>query len=483
MKQNDIQTGGTICQIVETERHINWWRDLPNRATLRIELSMNDIPETKYAKSGDINIAYQVIGSGPLDLVIVPGWISHLDLWWERATYATWIRRLASFSRVILFDKRGTGLSDRDVGDSTLEDRMDDLRAVLDAADSPRAAVFGYSEGGPLSMLFAATYPERVQALILCATFARGTAAADYPEGAAQQQSFDELLRIIETAWGQGTSLSLFAPALQGNEAAVSFMKRFERAAASPRAARTHLAWLYDIDVRPVACSLNVPTLVLHRQDDRMVRVEVGRWLAANIPGARYVEQPGDDHAPWLGDAMGLADEIQHFLTGSRGEVEPDRVLATVLFTDIVGSTDLAARLGDRRWRELIEAHNRLFRAELARFRGREIHTTGDGFLASFDGPARAIRCAAAIRDAVAGIGLTIRAGLHTGEIEILADDVAGIAVHLGARVSALAGPGEVLVSSTVKDLVVGSGIAFIERGTHRLKGVPGEWRLFAADV
>jgi pimeloyl-ACP methyl ester carboxylesterase len=440
-------------------------------------------PETRYAKSGDINIAYQVIGNGPLDLVVVPGWISHLDLWWESSSYAAWVKRLASYSRVILFDKRGTGLSDRDVGDSTLEDRMDDLRAVLDAAGSQRAAVFGYSEGGPLSMLFAATYPERVQALVLCATFARGTGAADYPEGKEQQESFDELLQIIDTAWGKGTSLALFAPSLQYNEAVIPFMQRFERAAASPRAARTHLAWLYDIDVRPVAHSLNVPTLILHRSGDRMVRVAVGRWLAANIPGARYVEQPGDDHAPWLGDAAGLLDEIQHFLTGSRGEVEPDRVLATVLFTDIVGSTGLAARLGDRHWRRLLEAHNRLFRAELARFRGREVHTTGDGFLASFDGPARAIRCAAAIRDAVAAIGLTIRAGLHTGEIEILENDVAGIAVHLGARVSAMAGPGEVLVSSTVKDLVVGSGLSFVERGVHVLKGVPGEWRLFAAEI
>ena len=300
--------------------------------------------ETKYARSGDINIAYQEVGAGELDLVIVPGWISHLDLWWEGLGYPDWIDRLASFCRVILFDKRGTGLSDRDVGESTLEERMDDLRAVLDAAGSERAAVFGFSEGGPLSMLFAATYPERVHALVLCATFARATEAPDYPEGAQMRASLDELMRIVETAWGQGQSSFIFAPSLSAIDTSRNFAKRFERGAASPRSARRHLAWIYEIDVRPLARTLRVPTLVLHRVGDRAVPVSMGRWLAHNIPDVRYFEQPGDDHLPWLGDAEGLVDQMQLLLTGSQRVVEIDRVLVTVLFTDIVSSTEHAAR-------------------------------------------------------------------------------------------------------------------------------------------
>jgi len=438
--------------------------------------------ETRYAKSGDINIAYQVVGAGQLDLVIVPGWLSHLDLSWEGLGYSDWIKRLASFCRVILFDKRGTGLSDRDVGDSTLEERMDDLRAVLDAVGSRRAAVFGFSEGGPLAILFAATYPERVHSLVLCATFARATEAPDYPEGAQQQTKLDALMHIVETAWGQGQSLRLFAPSLSDVDVSLNYMKRFERAAASPRAARAHLRWIYEIDVRPLAHVLRAPTLILHRTLDQVAPVAMGRWLARNIPGAHYVEQPSDDHIPWLGDAMGLADEMQHFLTGSRGEVAIDRVLVTTLFTDIVNSTERAATLGDRAWRNLLDRHHGVVRAELARFHGREVDTAGDGFLAVFDGPARAVRCALSIRDAIRPLGIEIRAGVHTGECERIGEKFAGIAIHTGARVLGLAAPSEVLVSSTVKDLVAGSGLRFRDRGTHSLKGVSGEWRLFAAE-
>jgi len=438
--------------------------------------------ETKYARSGDINIAYQEVGAGELDLVVVPGWLSHLDLWWEALGYSDWIERLASFCRVILFDKRGTGLSDRDVGDSTLEERMDDLRAVLEAAGSQRAAVFGFSEGGPLSMLFAASYPERVSALVLCATFARATEAPDYPEGAQMRSSLDELMRIVETAWGQGQSSLIFAPSVSETDTSRNFAKRFERGAASPRAARSHLTWIYEIDVRPLTPTLRVPTLVLHRKGDRAVPVSMGRWLASNIPDARYFEQSGNDHLPWLGDSKGLTDELQLFLTGSYGVIEVDRILVTVLFTDIVKSTEHAARLGDRAWHTLLDRHNEIVRAELVRFRGREVNTTGDGFLAVFDGPARAVKCAMGIRDGVRSLGIEIRAGVHTGECERDGENYTGIAVHTGARVMGQAAAGEVLVSSTVKDLVAGSGLRFRDRGTHSLKGVPGEWSLLAAE-
>ena len=439
-------------------------------------------PETRYAKSGDISLAYQVIGDGPLDFVVVPGWISNVDFAWEDPLYGDWVRRLAAFSRVILFDKRGTGLSDRDVGDSTLEDRMDDLRAVLAAAGSDRAAVMGFSEGGPLSMLFAATYPERVRALVLYATFARFAEAPDYPEGAETRKSFDVLCHALETAWGQGTTLELMVPGLKHNPRAREFMGRYERMCVSPRAGYTHLGWLQDIDVRPVARILRVPTLVLHRADDSLISVRAGRALAREIPTARYVELPGDAHPPWIGDTAALVDEIQQFLTGSRTPVEVERVLATVLFTDIVGSTERAVALGDRAWRDLLGRHHAIVRREIEHYRGREIDTAGDGFFATFDGPARAIRCAKSIRDTVRSLGIETRIGLHTGECERIDDKVAGIAVHTGARVMAKAEPGEILVSSTVKDLVAGSGLDFREHGTHALKGLPGEWRLFAVE-
>ena len=439
-------------------------------------------PETRYAKSGDVHIAYQVFGEGPFDLVFVPGWISHLDMVWENPLSSWFFKRLGSFSRVICFDKRGTGMSDRDALAASLEVRMDDVRAVMDAVGSERAALYGLSEGGPLAVVFAATYPERVSALVLNATVARGTEAPDYPEGAHMRAVVDQFCEMIDTGWGQGRTLSLFAPSLWQSEQARREWGRMERAVISPGAARAYMRILYDLDVRPVVPAVRVPTLVIHRTGDRTVSVEAGRWIARHLPGARYVELPGDDHIPWLGDATSLLDEVQEFLTGTRGEAEVDRVLATVLFTDIVGSTERAAQVGDHRWREVLDRHDALVRQQVDRFRGRCVKSTGDGLLGTFDGPARAVRAACAARDGLGGLGIQMRAGLHTGEIEVRKDDVGGIAVHIGARVAAAANPAEVLVSSTVKDLVAGSGLRFTDRGTHALYGVPGEWHLFAVE-
>jgi class 3 adenylate cyclase len=432
-------------------------------------------PETRYARSGDVHIAYQVVGSGPFDLVLVPGFVSHIEEWWEEPLCARFLERLAGFSRLILFDKRGTGLSDREAGVPTLEQRMDDVRAVMAAAGSERAAVLGISEGGPMSALFAATYPERTAALVLYGTFAEFRSWVPTPE------HLEQFLHAIDERWGTGQSLPRFAPGLADDPRFRRWWARHERRAASPGAAMALMRMNSEIDVRHVLPAIRVPTLVLHRSGDVTVDVAAGRYLAAHILGAKYVELPGDDHLPYVGDSEAILGEIEEFLTGVRPVAEPDRVLATVLFTDVVGSTELAARLGDRRWRDLLDAHHAAVRRELARFRGREVGTVGDGFLATFDGPARAIRCADAIGAAVRTVGVEVRAGLHTGEIEIMGDDVGGIAVHIGARVAAEAGPGEILVSSTVKDLVAGSGLEFEDRGTRTLKGVPGEWRLFAA--
>lgn len=440
------------------------------------------IPETRYALSGDISIAYQVFGSGPVDLVIVPGFISHVDLQWHQLGYREWMERLASFARVIVFDKRGTGASDRDVGDSTLEERMDDVRAVLDAVGSQRAAVLGYSEGGALAILLAAAYPARVSELILFATFPCGPEAPDYPEGVELGARFECIKTVIDS-WGQGELLQFSVPSLAGNPAAKAAMGRFERAASSPRAVRSHMRWVRELDVRPVAQALRVRTLVALRSSDALIPPSSTRWLAKNIPGARLVEYPGDNHLPWIGDFAAFADDIQEFVTGSRRSsvVEPDRVLATVLFTDIVRSTERAVSLGDRAWTELLGRHHEVVRSRITRFRGHEEGTSGDGFLASFDGPARAVRCALEIRDALAPLSVEVRAGVHTGECERNGDDLAGIAVHTGARVMAAADAGEVLVSRVVRDLVAGSGLSFVERGTHTLKGIPGQWDLYRA--
>jgi pimeloyl-ACP methyl ester carboxylesterase len=439
-------------------------------------------PRTEYARSGHVHIAYQVVGQAPLDLVYVPGWVSHVELAWEEPTLARFLRRLASFSRLIVFDKRGTGLSDR-VQDNklpTLEERMDDLRAVMDAVGSERAALFGVSEGGNLCALFAATYPERTMALTMFGTFAKRIWSPDYPWAPTPEKRQREY-ELVEREWGNLMDLAHYVPSKVGDEAFARRLATYLRRAASPGAAVALLRMNTQIDIRHVLPTIHVPTLVTHRTGDRDVNVEEGRWLAARIQGARFVELPGADHFPWVGDQDAILDEVQEFLTGVRPSPEFDRALATVLFTDIVGATDLAARLGDRAWRDLLEQHHVLVRRELARFRGREVDTAGDGFLATFDGPARAIRCACGVRDAVHQLGIEIRAGLHTGEIELGGDKIGGIAVHIGARVAAVARASEVLVSSTVKDLVAGSSIRFADRGIHVLKGIPGEWHLFAA--
>jgi class 3 adenylate cyclase/esterase/lipase len=452
-------------------------RTSPGRQTIGVD---QQSPPIRYAKSGDIHIAYQVVGGGDLDVVFFAGWISHLDLAWEDPLRAAFYRRLASFSRLILFDKRGTGLSERDERSSTMEERMDDVRAVMDAVGSQRAALFGLSEGGPLSMLFAATYPARVRALVLCETLVGGTQDPDFAPGVKARRIFASLHEVVESSWGEGLTLEMFAPSLQRVALSREYMARYERASATPTTAHAHLNWLSDIDVRSVAATLRVPTLVIHRAGDRVIPVDMGRWLAAHIDGARYLEQADENHAPWVGATGELLDAIEEFLTGTQYRPEPSRKLATILFTDIVGSTDTAARLGDRRWAEILDAHHRVVRRELERFHGREIDTAGDGFFATFDGPARAVQCACAIREAVRTTGLEIRAGVHTGEVEVLDDKVAGIAVHIGARVGASAAAGEVFVSRTVTDLVAGSGIKFEDRGEYRLKGTQGSWQLFA---
>jgi class 3 adenylate cyclase len=381
---------------------------------------------------------------------------------------------------LILFDKRGTGLSDRLPG-ATLEERMDDVRAVMDAVGSKHAALCGVCEGGPMSLLFAATYPERTSALVLYGTFARFRWDPEYPWGFTNE-ALNGFRAAVEESWGTGRSLAIFAPSVADEASFRERWGRCERLGASPAAVCTLMQMDADIDVRDILSTIRVPTLVIHRTGDRLTPVGGARYTAARIPGARFIELPGDDHL-FVGDQDAIVDEIEEFLTGVRPSPEPDRVLATVLFTDIVGSTERAVELGDRRWRELLERYYTLVRSELVRFRGREIDTAGDGFFATFDGPARAIRCACAIRDAVKRLDISIRAGVHTGECEVMGSKVGGIAVHIGARVVAQAGPGEVLVSSTVKDLVAGSGLRFVDRGPHVLKGVPGEWRLFVANA
>ncbi len=433
---------------------------------------------TRYADSDGVSIAYQVHGEGELDLVLVPGFVSHVELLWEEPRMARFLRRLSSFARLILFDKRGQGLSDRPVAPPTLEDSMGDLHAVLEAAQSESAAILGVSEGGPMSALFAATYPERVSSLVLYGTYARMVEASDFPQG-MPMEVLDRWGKMMVREWGSAVGAKFWAPSA-GDAEFERWWARLLRQGTS-RAGAIALMDLYrEIDVRTILSSIDVPTLVLHRADDMIVFVRQGRYLAERIPDARYVELEGADHLAWTGDQDALLDEVEEFLVGSRRAHEPERALATVLFTDIVGSTERVAELGDRRWRDLLERHDAAVRHQLAVHRGREVKTMGDGFLATFDGPARAIRCAQAIDDAVGDVGLEVRAGIHTGEVELIGEDVSGMAVNIGARIGALAGGGEVLVSSTVRELVVGSGLEFAERGAHSLKGAPGEWRLFA---
>jgi pimeloyl-ACP methyl ester carboxylesterase/plasmid stabilization system protein ParE len=440
-------------------------------------------PPTQYARSGDASVAYQVVGEGPIDLVLILGFATHLELQWESPPFARFFERIISFSRLIIFDKRGTGLSDPVTEVPTLEQRVDDVRAVMDAAGSERAALFGISEGGPMSVLFAATHPDRVRALVLYGAMGRTTEAPDYPWASPAEALRESAAEFIAPYWGQRAEgmVELFSPSFADDPQAVEFTARMERSAASPAMVQQIFEMFLDTDVRAILPTIHVPTLVLHRHGDRVVNRRAGKELAARIPGARYVELPGIDHLPWAGDSEAVLGEIEEFLTGSRSVPEPDRVLATVMFTDIVGSTEQAAELGDARWHELLAAHQAAIRRELTRFRGREVKTLGDGSLATFDGPARAIRCGRAIAEAARSLGLEVRIGLHSGEVELMEEDVGGIAVHIAARVGALAPAGEVLVSSTVKDLVAGSGIRFEDRGGQQLKGISDEWRLFAA--
>jgi class 3 adenylate cyclase len=433
------------------------------------------LPDIRYARSGDLRIAYQVIGQGPIDLVFVPGFISNIDLVWDDPVFAGFLTRLSAFTRVILFDKRGTGLSDR-IGDlPSLEVRMDDVRAVMEAAGSERATLFGISEGGAMAMLFAATHPERMHALVLYGTYAH------YGTWVVPPENLDAALARMDTLWGTGEMVTLFAPSRATDPQFKTWWARFERLGGSPSAA-VHLTRMNSkIDVRPILPLIRVPTLIMHRVGDARVNPEASHYLVQHIPGAKLVKLPGDDHLLWSGDANRVADDIEEFLTGSRPEVEVDRVLATVLFTDIVDSTKRASNLGDQAWGALLERHNALVRREIARFRGREVKTMGDGFLATFDGPARAVQCGAAIAEMVKSLDLDVRIGVHTGEIEITPDDdIGGIAVHIASRVMGLAGPGEVLVTSTVRDLVAGSSLAFADRGHQVLKGLPEEIRLFS---
>ena len=442
---------------------------------------MTAVPETRYAKSGDVHIAYQVLGEGPFDLVFVPGFVSNVEASWQNPARAGFFRRLASFSRLILFDKRGTGMSDRTSQIFTLEQRMEDVHAVMDAVGSKCAALFGISEGGPMSILFAATYPQRTSALVVAGSYAKRSWAEDYPFG-WREERWRTVLSNLERSWGtpKSVDLEMWAPTIAHDPERAAQWAAYFRSAASPGAVLAVMNMNRDIDVRRVLPSVRVPTLILHRVDEKVIDIEHARYLARHIPGAKLVELPGVDHIPYVGDSGALLDQVELFLTGQRQAVEPERVLATVQFTDIVQSTARAATLGDRKWRELLEKFQSMVREELKQHRGREIDTAGDGFLAAFDGPARAIRCAAAVRAGARSQSLEIRAGVHTGECELIGDKLGGIAVHIGARVAAQAAPGEIVVSQTVKDLVAGSGLAFAERGAHALKGVPGEWRLYA---
>jgi pimeloyl-ACP methyl ester carboxylesterase len=447
-----------------------------------------DTPEVRYARSGDFSIAYQVVGDGPFDIVYVPGSFSNVELAWTNPAIAAFYRRLASIGRLILFDKRGTGLSDRVADVPPLETRMDDVRAVMDAAQSERAAIMGISGGGPMTLLFAATYPDRSWAAVVYGGFVRGSWSPDFPYEPTVAE-VEQNLATAATTWGTRErvlrTMEWLAPSVADDEQEIAWWERYMRQSLSPGAAVALARMRMDIDISGVLPAIRVPTLIVHREGDLGSDVRAGRYMAERIPGARYVELPGIDHGPWYGDADAILDAVDEFVSAAwqdaEHEPEPDRVLATVLFTDLVGSTAKAVELGDRAWRDLMLAHNERIRRQLARFRGHEVDTAGDGFFASgFDGPARAIRCARAIVDSVSELGLDVRAGLHTGECELIDGKIGGIAVNIGARVAAHAGPGEVLVSSTVKDLVAGSGLAFDDRGAHELKGVPGRWQLYA---
>jgi pimeloyl-ACP methyl ester carboxylesterase len=434
------------------------------------------LPETRYAVSGDVNIAYQVMGSGPVDIIMVPGFVSHVEFAHELAGYTAFLRRLSTFARVVTFDKRGQGLSDRISGAPSLEQRMDDVRAVMDDIGSHRAVVVGFSEGSAMSALFAATYPERVAQLILFGGFA----VTPYPPSGAEER----IARVVK-AWGTGEMMKTVIPSQAANPDAISHFAKLERLSASPGAVRAIALLNAQIDIRPILPAVKVPTLVLHRRTDARVPIEIGRELAAQIPNASFIEYPDGDHAFWSGDAEPLLGDIEEFVTGHRdsSSTELERILATVLFTDIVDSTRSAAAMGDQAWRRSLDSHDQMAKQLIDKHRGILVKNTGDGILATFDGPGRAVRCALAFGTAAQQIGLPLRAGLHTGEIEIRGRDIGGIAVHAAARVMAKSQSSEVLVSRVVTDLVAGAGLKFAERGSHELKGLPGRWDLFAASV
>jgi pimeloyl-ACP methyl ester carboxylesterase len=437
-----------------------------------------DPPATRYAKSDGVYIAYQVLGEGDLNLVFVPGWTSHLDLWWDEPSCASWFRRLARFARVVIFDKRGTGLSDRLDRMPTMDQRMDDIRAVMDATQTKRASVYGLSEGGSLAALFAASHPQRCRSLIMSGAFAK------FSSWFPTAEAFDRFLKYIATDWGSGATAINMAPSRKDDPAFRAWWGRRERSSASPSAAIALMRINSQIDISSVLPSVQVPTLIIHRTNDRIVDVDGGRRVAKLIPNSTLLEIPGEDHLPFIGNDVDLlTDQLEEFLTGSKPMPRLDRVLATVLFTDIVGSTARAEEIGDRRWQHLLDEHNEILRREMKRFRGNEIKSLGDGFLVSFDGPARAVHCSLAMVNAVRPLGLEIRAGLHTGEVDLQNSDVTGLAVHIASRIAAHARPGETLVSRTVKDLVAGADLCFVARGEPELKGIVEPIELFSASM
>lgn len=439
--------------------------------------------ETRYARSGELHIAYQVIGDGPIDVVYVPGWVSHVELCWEEPSYARFLNQIASFARLIIFDKRGTGLSDRVSIENlpTLEERMDDLLVVMDAVGSRKAAIIGFSEGGNLSAYFAASYPERTSALVMYGTFGKRIWSSDYPWAPTPEQRQKEI-ENIENEWGNKMDLTHYVPSMVDDEAFAKRLATYFRRSASPGAAIALLKMNTQIDITNLLPVIHVPTLVLHRSGDCDAKVEEGRWIADRIPGAQFKELPGDDHFPWVGDQGAIISEIQNFLTGRRQVSEPTRVLATIMFTDIVSSTDLAQEMGDQAWKSLLDRHDIMSKEIISQYSGKMVKSTGDGILATFDGPGRGIACANEIMEKGRALGLNIRSGLHTGECELRGDEVAGVAVHLAARIAALAEAGELLVSRTVRDLVAGSRFDFTNRGEHELKGFSEKWILYSVN-
>jgi pimeloyl-ACP methyl ester carboxylesterase len=439
--------------------------------------------QVNYAKSGKVHIAYRTVGEGPMDLVVVPGWVTHLEAHWDDPLVWRFAERLASFSRLILFDKRGTGLSDPVSEENlpTLEMRMEDVHAVLDAVGSSKAALLGISEGGPMCALFAATYSERTSALVMSGCYPKWIRDTDYPWAPTREQH-EAAFVAYEQNWGTPIGFKVVAPSVANDEQCRNWWARNLRLGASPSSGIALYRMNIDIDIRDILPSIRVPTLILHREGDRLINVENSRYMATRIPEAKYVELKGVDHLPWFGDSETVLAEIEEFLTGVRPVASIDRVLSTILFVDVVGSTERAVSIGDSRWRDLLGWFHQYVGQETDRFRGRLIDTAGDGVFASFDGPARAVRCAAALRNRMAGLGIKLRAGLHTGECEIVGDKLAGVAVHIGARIAATAEAGEILVSSTVRDLVAGSGLRFVSRGPRMLKGLQEERELHAVE-